>query len=499
MMSYKITCLILFFPGLFGACELLARTSKTDSLRTVLATLPDDTNKANTLIELGNALKEKTAYSDAFSTAGELLRLSEKLEYDKGLYHGLLISASICREQSNYSLSLDFYRKALKNAIASGIPKRLSAVYGGMGIVYKLEGNLTLSLDYNLKALKIDEQIGNQQGIASRYNNIGIIYKNLGEYDKALDCYDKVLAIVEKLDDQSQLQSTLGNIGVVYRVKKEYAKALDYYTRSLNIAKARKDEDGIARQLGNIGVIHYELGLQHPGQKKYWMEKAAEYYRQALVIYDHLDQKNSRMIQLGNLGAMYKELGDYAQAERYLLDALDLANATQSLVDKSVINNNLSELYADKGEWKKALDAYRKGILYKDSVSNQENTREQTRLELQYEFDKKQAADSIANAAHLAQEELRHNQEIQQQKLYTLGGITGFILMVIVALISLQAYRQKQKANEIITEQKMLVERKQKEILDSIYYAKRIQQSALPTHRYIHHALEKLRQPPPGR
>ena len=48
--------------------------------------------------------------------------------------------------------------------------------------------------------------------------------------------------------------------------------------------------------------------------------------------------------------------------------------------------------------------------------------------------------------------------------------------------------RQKQ----IILRQKELVEEKQKEILDSIHYARRIQKSLLPTEKYIHKSFIRL-------
>ena len=64
------------------------------------------------------------------------------------------------------------------------------------------------------------------------------------------------------------------------------------------------------------------------------------------------------------------------------------------------------------------------------------------------------------------QEDLKHDQEIKQQKIYTYGGGIGFILMMVVAGVSLRAFKNKQKANEIISYQKELVEEKQKEIIE---------------------------------
>lgn len=57
-------------------------------------------------------------------------------------------------------------------------------------------------------------------------------------------------------------------------------------------------------------------------------------------------------------------------------------------------------------------------------------------------------------------------------------------LLLNVYLLS-EFVKARQKAEKQITEQKAEVEEKQKEILDSIHYAKRIQNSLLPTDKYI--------------
>jgi hypothetical protein len=58
----------------------------------------------------------------------------------------------------------------------------------------------------------------------------------------------------------------------------------------------------------------------------------------------------------------------------------------------------------------------------------------------------------------------------------------------IIELQKNKVEEQKQK----VEHQKHLVEEKQKEILDSIHYAKRIQQSLLPTEKYIERHLNRL-------
>lgn len=67
--------------------------------------------------------------------------------------------------------------------------------------------------------------------------------------------------------------------------------------------------------------------------------------------------------------------------------------------------------------------------------------------------------------------------------IYAVSTVSALLfLLIAVILRSLNINKQK---NKLITEQKELVEEKQKEIIDSITYAKRIQQALLPTEKYI--------------
>jgi len=212
-----------------------------------------------------------------------------------------------------------------------------------------------------------------------------------------------------------------------------------------------------------------------------------------LHIAEELGDKNQIATWLSNIGAVYKLTGKIKQSEECFKNALSIS---KEIGDKEVLKEtcyNLSLLYDTIGRYENALEYYKLYIVYRDSISNEENIQKQTRIEMNYEFDKKQTADSIKNAELANQETFKHEQEIKQQKTYTYGGVLGFILMLVVSGVSFRAFKQKQKANEIIAMQKEFVEEKQREILDSIYYAKRIQQSLLPTEKYIEKKLKELR------
>ena len=77
------------------------------------------------------------------------------------------------------------------------------------------------------------------------------------------------------------------------------------------------------------------------------------------------------------------------------------------------------------------------------------------------------------------------NAEIQSQKKLTTGAVIALVILSGLILIVFRSYNQKRKANEIISKQKEIVEHKNKEILDSINYAKYIQNALLPSEKVI--------------
>ncbi len=107
---------------------------------------------------------------------------------------------------------------------------------------------------------------------------------------------------------------------------------------------------------------------------------------------------------------------------------------------------------------------------------------------MQYEFDKKEAATKL-------EQEKKEVIALAERKKQTiiLWSICGILVLVIAfAIFAYRSYKHKQKANEAITKQKELIEEKQKEILDSIRYAKRIQTALITSEKYIERNLNKI-------
>ena len=83
-------------------------------------------------------------------------------------------------------------------------------------------------------------------------------------------------------------------------------------------------------------------------------------------------------------------------------------------------------------------------------------------------------------------------EQLRQKIILTFAGMI-VICVTIFSILLYKRYRITQKQKIVIESQKHLVEEKQKEILDSIYYAKRIQDSLLATERYIEKTITRLK------
>ena len=430
------TMLILLYTQIW-----VAHGNNVDSLRQLIIHDKSDTNKVNHLNNLARELNGLNPDSSLL-LAKQGLILAQKIHWPKGEARSL-VWISWC---------------------------------------YILQGNYPQSLANSFAALKIAEKIKNNRLSSSALGNLALVFKQQGNYSQALIYDKKALLISEKANDKYGITRQLANIGLTYLKQKKWNDALPCFLKALKIDKEIDDKNGIALDMEYIGSVYHAL-------KDF--KKCEEYYIKAFEMSTALNNKSNIASVLINLGNLNKDFGKFTKAEIHYKKALSLAYEIGSLEQKRLAYKNISSLYDSTGQFALALTHYKKYIAVRDSITNEENTKKQTQMEMQYEFDKVQAADSIKNAERSKQEKLKHNQEIQQQKIYTYGGIGGFALMLVVAIVSFRAFRNKQKANQIIAQQKQLVEEKQREIIDSIHYARRIQQALMPSEKHIQRQLKK--------
>ncbi|MCE3278529.1 MAG: hypothetical protein K0S44_720 [Bacteroidetes bacterium] len=288
-----------------------------------------------------------------------------------------------------------------------------------------------------MKAVKIREEIGDKKGLASSFNNIGIIYDDKGDFSKALEYQLKSVAIKQESGDKKGLALSYGNMGNTYKHIGDYKKALEFFSKSLIMKEEMGDKKGIASSYHNIGLLYFQLKNISEGRK---------YQAKSLAV------------------------------SKSIASRPDIVKAYQAL---SVLDSAI-------GDFKSAYNHHKQFTLLKDSIFNEEARNKVVESEMNFAFEKKEQA-----AKHEQDKrDALATEELEKQKMQRNAFIGGFVLMLALAGVTYRSYRNKKRSHKIIAQQKELVEAKNRDISDSINYAKRLQQAILPSERSVREILE---------
>ncbi|HET6243529.1 MAG TPA: tetratricopeptide repeat protein [Bacteroidia bacterium] len=530
--------LLLIF--LFSSVQTFAQNASIDSLKTLLAKENRDTTRVKLMNDISGKLINESDYENALKYANDAINLAKKSssfakgETQRGLQKGIAVSLN---NIGNIYFYQDNYPEALKNHLASlkineelGDKNGIAGSLHSMGKIYSEQGNYSEALKKNLSSLKIKEELGDKNGIANSLNSIGNIYSDQGNYPEALKNYLASLKIKDELGDKRGIANSLNNIGNIYSEQGNYTEALKNNLVSLKINEELGDKKGIAGSLNNIGNIYSEQGNY---------SEALKNNLASLKIREELGDKRGIAYSLNNIGLIYSEQGNYPEAlknflaslkikegdkrgsayslnnigivytktgkaeegKKYILKSLQLSNEIGALDIVTLNYQAVAEADSALGNHQSALENYKQYIVYRDSLFNEENTQKTMQQQMQYEFDKKEA---IAQAEFEKQQQLSAA-ELEKQRIATYSLAGGGMLILVFLAFALKAYRNKRRSNVIILkqkqevetqktaveQQKQVIEEKQKEILDSINYAKRIQTAILPPARLIKEHLQE--------
>jgi adenylate cyclase len=373
---------------------------------------------ANTI--LGN-------YSSALSYHQKELEINEKLGNKKAILKSLNSIGILYQEQGNYIHALESFEKSLKMSEEFGDDQDVAASFNNMGNIYGTIGNFPLSLEYHQKSLTIREKIfqtegpqGDKSGIAASLTNIGSIYYGQGNYPSALEYFQKTLAIDEEIGNKEYISGTLGNIGIIYADQGNFTGALKYLKKALVLKEEIGHRMGIARSLSGIGLVYYNQDST---------SKALEYYHEALKIELEIENKNGIANSLVVIGSLYQKQRAYSYALDYCHKGLALAEEIGVLDWQQAACECLYNTYLDLGKDKEALKYFGQMIEVRDSLFNEENTKKLTRLEMQYDFDKKEAE----TKAEQEKKDAIALQEVKRQKLIRNGFMGGFGVVLLFA------------------------------------------------------------------
>jgi two-component system, NtrC family, sensor kinase len=380
---------------------------------------------------------DKGDYIQAMEFDKNALKISLEIGNSKGVAGSYNEIGLIYREQGNYPEALKNLSASLKIRKEIGDKNGIAAAYCNIGTIYHDQGNAPEALKNHFTSLKIFKEIGAKWGVANSYNNIGNIYQDQGNSSEALKNYFASLKISEEIGYKQSSASAYNNIGVIYYNEGNYPEALKNYSVSLKIREEIGDKEGIASIYNNIGAIYADQGDYPDAVKNYFI---------ALKIREEIGDKEGIANSYSNIGNIYTRQKKYIDASGYLNKSLSLSKEIGSLERIKESYKGLAIFDSAQGNFKQALEHYKLFVIYRDSLVNKENTRKITQQQMQYDFDKKQVADSLKFEKEKEVGALR----LQRQKAFTWTGFAGVALTLLFLLFLYRGFRKQKRSNRII-------------------------------------------------
>jgi serine phosphatase RsbU (regulator of sigma subunit) len=195
--------------------------------------------------------------------------------------------------------------------------KIIEYCYQILGEAYYLQENYDNSLDYFTKYLNIQLKKDSKINIGRAYNNLGIVYRAIENYSEAINCYKKSMGVCLQLHDIEGLCSAYNNLGVLYEHLNLFSQANDFYIKSLNIELDLNDQEGISTSYLNLGGINLKL-------KNY--DKAIEFCEKSIIISDSLDYNHTLELNYYILYQVYNQINNPEKTLFYLEKFHELKN-----------------------------------------------------------------------------------------------------------------------------------------------------------------------------
>ena len=229
----------------------------------------------------------------------------------------------------------------------------LSRVLSCMSGFSSANANYKKALEYAGEGLEIALHNDDLTMIARGYNSLATIYDRLNQFDKSMLYFEKRLEAIRQTGDKEKEAGTLYSMGLSNLLKSRDSIGIGYIESALKIAIERDMKEIKAKCYGTIGEYHLKCDNTDAAMDA--ILKSLEACREVGTPF-YLEAGLCR------LGMAQMATGDYAEAEKNLLEALRMSGFLEDKLQTAFDLMALGDLMAAQGMAKKAECYYNQSI-----------------------------------------------------------------------------------------------------------------------------------------
>lgn len=460
-----------FFILFLTSLTLFSQRNKhLDSLIVSYTKAISDTDRINKYADIGIYIAGQGNYTEAITYYQKIVQAFSKLYPEKCIDTKSRIAFCYISLEE-YTKADSIIQQMLTESTKLNYQKGLGLSYRNLGLINVYTGKYKEGVAYHLKALEIWEKTKNKKLWCVSNSDLGIAFYYQGNYKKAAYYWENSLE-TNPNKASSDYISNCTNLGQAYVALGNYEKATICLKKALAYYATNKKSVNYTNALMGIANIEFK-------RKNY--NEALIYYSEIITIREEGNTRNNDLATAYlNLSLTYGNLGKHKEAIEYGLKGHQKALESEDNYVLLHVYENLSAVYAKAGNYEKAYDFSQLFTNLKDSLSGLESQKQINELDKKYQTEKKEKENQLLNK----QLEIQQIQGKQQQFFLIISAV----ILVLIAFLSIILYRQnkqKQRVNLKLEIKNKIIEEQHKDIIDSINYAKRIQQAILKEEEHV--------------
>lgn len=345
-----------------------------------------------------------------------------------------------------------------------------------------LKGDLKTTIEKLNTAIAIFEKQNELKGLAKSFSLKSIALGRLEKKDEELNYLLKAKAIYISLKDKEGLSNSLQNLSNVYADLHQYSDALAALEE---IKKLNMPENGKRFYTEiNYGAIYFKQGQ---------INEALIHFEKSVTIAHAYKMLDSEITGITGIAECYLKLNNLEKAQFYYQRALELATENHLLVEEKDALKGIVDLYEKEKNYNSAFFTLKRLKLIEDSLLNIEKIKSINDIEHKLQLTEKEKI--IAEQSLSLEKEKVALASSKNNTLMLIAGLTivgiAFLFLFYYNGKTKKLYSLIQTQKKEVELQKEIIEIKNKDVMDSIHYAKYIQGSMLPSTKVMNNSFSE--------
>ena len=338
----------------------------------------------------------------------------------------------------DYAEGIKNAQRALKHK-SEGDSEELMYLFSTLGTINYFKSVYAKALEWHLEALKICESELDNSCLAEIYNNIAVTYFGTRNGEKIEEYTLKAYKIADSTQNLMEKSRAAGNLAIVFAEKGEFDKSEKWFLEDLKVDFDLKDSLSVSKNYNNLGRLF---------EYKEDFKSSLKYYTMGLEMAEKIKDEASVALGYQNVGWLLHKNGDNKEAEELFRVGMQKTSALGNLDKLRDAYYNISEFYEYTSRPELALEYFKKFNSLNDSIVGNSHLEAISKLEVQYETQKKEN-ELLKLSKEKQENELlitRQGRRVRQLSF----GLGGLALLGVLGFFLFKQRLQNKKQQELL-------------------------------------------------